>query len=169
MADTSSAAPHRAKPLTGRTVLLWLVTFFGLVLGANTVLIRAATSSFGGVETESAYKAGLSFSRDLAEAAAQDARGWRVDATVASGGAGQAVVTVTARDAAGAHLTGLASAVRFTHLSDRRRDASLVLSEVEPGLYRGEAAVGAGAWDLLLDLSRGGERLFRSKDRVSLR
>ena len=47
--------------LTGKHVLLCLLGFFGVVFAVNAVLVKAATSTFGGVETSSSYKAGLMF------------------------------------------------------------------------------------------------------------
>jgi len=43
------------RPLTGRTVLLCFIGFFGVVFTANFFLVRAAVTSFGGVETESSH------------------------------------------------------------------------------------------------------------------
>ena len=51
----------------------------------NAVLIRLAVSTFGGVETENAYQAGLNFSREIAAAEVQDALHWQVKATVSRG------------------------------------------------------------------------------------
>jgi len=68
--------------LTGRMVLVCLVLFFATVVGVNAVMIRAATSTFGGVETENAYQAGLAFNREHAAAMAQDGRNWNVTAAV---------------------------------------------------------------------------------------
>ena len=49
-------------------VLICLVAFFAVVAGVNAVMIRAAVSTFGGVETDSAYQAGLAFAREIAAA-----------------------------------------------------------------------------------------------------
>ena len=48
---------HRSGPreVTGRHVLLSLVSFFGVVFAINGALVRAAISTFGGVETASSY------------------------------------------------------------------------------------------------------------------
>ena len=54
--------------LTGRTVLVWFVAFFGVVFAVNAILVKAATSTFGGVETTSSYKAGQMFEREVARA-----------------------------------------------------------------------------------------------------
>ena len=45
-------------------------------------MIRAAISTFGGVETGSSYQAGLAFEREIAAARAQDALHWQVKANV---------------------------------------------------------------------------------------
>lgn len=45
----------KVRPLTGRTVLLCFIAFFGVVFTANFFLVRAALTTFGGVETESSY------------------------------------------------------------------------------------------------------------------
>ena len=53
------AAPRGQKPLTGRSVLFMLIAFFGLVIAVNIVMVRAAISTFGGVDTprrNSAYR-----------------------------------------------------------------------------------------------------------------
>jgi hypothetical protein len=65
---------------TGRMILLTLLAFFGVVFAVNGVLIHEALSTFGGVDTESAYQAGRMFEQDVAMAKAQDARQWHVDA-----------------------------------------------------------------------------------------
>jgi nitrogen fixation protein FixH len=42
-------------------VLAMLIGFFGLVIAVNLVMVRAALSTFGGVDTPSSYQAGLHF------------------------------------------------------------------------------------------------------------
>ena len=59
------------RPLTGRTVLLCLIAFFAVVSIVNGIMIRAAISTFGGLETGSAYQAGQAFTHDIEAASAQ--------------------------------------------------------------------------------------------------
>jgi nitrogen fixation protein FixH len=106
--DDGAALPRR---LTGRMVLLCLVGFFGVVFGVNGILVHEALSTFGGVDTDSAYQAGRKFEQDVAMAKAQDA----------------------------------------------------------PGRYHGSAEIPPGQWDLVIELSRQGDRLFRSRNRVVLK
>jgi len=54
----------------------------------------------------------------------------------------------------------------FARPTDRLLDRSAVVSEDAPGHFHGSAVLAAGQWDLVLELSRQGERLFRSKNRV---
>lgn len=165
----SDGGKGRGKEVTGRTVLVCLVAFFGVVAAANGVMIRAAVSTFGGLETESSYQAGLAFKREAAQARAQDALHWRVEATLAPLRDGTARVVIDAKDAAGRPLQGLQAAARLVHPADARDDRPIPLEETQTGEFRGAAAASAGQWDLVLDLSRGDVRLFRSKNRIGLK
>jgi nitrogen fixation protein FixH len=164
----SGRGPERRKEVTGRTVLVCFVAFFAVVAGVNAIMIRAAVSTFGGVETESSYKAGLAFSREVAAARAQDERRWDVRATVTPANDAQQV-EVTVRDASGRPLSGLAAIVRFHHPTDRRADVMQEVREIAPGRFTGSAVPAAGQWDLVIELLRGGERVFLSKSRVVIK
>jgi nitrogen fixation protein FixH len=153
--------------LTGRMVLAGLVAFFAVVVGVNGLMTYAAISTFGGVETESSYRAGLAFANEMASAHAQDARHWNVTAKAALNG-DMTVLEVTARDAAGRPVPNLAAAAQLVHPTDRRGDVIVPLADSGAGMFRGETAAAAGQWDLVIELSRAGERLFRSKNRVWL-
>jgi len=159
----------RAKEVTGRTVLVWLVAFFGIVGIVNVAMIRAAVSTYGGLETESSYQAGLAFARETADERAQDALGWRVDARLSPTRDGISTLIVAARDADGRPLAGLAATARLVHPADKRDDHAVVLRETRPGEFGGVATAAAGQWDLVIELARDGARVFRSKNRVRLR
>lgn len=163
MAMTSDQST-RGKPITGRTVLACFLGFFGIVFVANFFLVRAAVTSFGGVETASSYQAGLEFTRESAAAQAQDARHWQVAAHLAGG-----EFDVSARDAAGQPLTGLDIAVRLHHPTDRRLDQVIEPERTGAGQWHADTTPPPGQWDLVIELSRDGERLFRSSNRVVTR
>jgi nitrogen fixation protein FixH len=164
----SGRGAERRKEVTGRTVLVCFVAFFAVVAGVNAIMVRAAVTTFGGVETESSYKAGLAFSREVAAARAQDERRWEVRATVAPASDTHRF-EVTVRDAAGQPLSGLAAIVRFNHPTDRRADVMQEVREIAPGRFIGSAVPAAGQWDLVIELLRGGERVFLSKSRVVIK
>jgi nitrogen fixation protein FixH len=154
--------------VTGRMVFVGLAAFFAVVFGVNALMTYAAISTFGGVETDSSYRAGLAFASEMASAQAQDARHWTVTAKAALEG-DATVVEVTARDAAGRPVPNLAATAQLVHPTDRRADHVVPLSGYGTGFFRGTTAVAAGQWDLVIELSRDSERLFRSKNRVWLR
>lgn len=164
-------APAQKKPrvLTGRAVLLWLVGFFVVVFAVNAVLVRAAISTFGGVETLSSYKAGLQFEHEAGLAQRQDALHWQVSGKLTRDSAGAAQLDVTARDAAGAPLAGLTADARLAHPADDRLDHVIAVRPVAAGVFHGAAQAQPGQWELIIDLYRGDERVFRSRSRVTLR
>jgi nitrogen fixation protein FixH len=138
------------------------------VAAANAVLIRAAVSTFGGVETGNAYQAGLAFSKEIAAAQAQDALHWQVKASV-SADAAATLVEIVARDAAGRPVAGLEASARLVHPADKRSDHAVAMHETAPGRFRGRTEKLAGQWDLVFELARGETRVFRSRNRVFLR
>ena len=142
-----SATASDRRPLTGRAVLFMLLGFFGLVIAVNIVMVRAAISTFGGVDTPSSYQAGLAFKADEAAAAAQDSRGWTVNAKLAPASGGESVaIEVPTRPAgrsAEQYLT-----VRLAHPIDERRDVTVAMSEIAAGSYRGKVAAETGQWIL---------------------
>ncbi len=156
------------RPWTGRMVFLSLLGFFGVVFAVNGVMIREALSTFGGLETESSYQAGRMFEHEVAMARAQDARHWRVDAKLAPSVDG-ARLDIDARDAAGKPLTGMDATATFERPTDRRLDRDVAVTETTPGQFRGRAALEPGQWDIVIELSRHGERQFRSVNRVVLK
>jgi nitrogen fixation protein FixH len=157
----------RVRPLTGRAVLLCLIGFFAVILLANGILIRAAVTTFGGVETSSSYQAGLAFARETAAAHAQDELRWQVKAKVQPIG-GKTLIDIDARDSEGRPLAGLQATARLAHPTDRRADQAVALSESAPGRFRGVAYAIVGQWDVIIELSRDGQRRFRSRNRVVL-
>lgn len=155
--------------MTGRHVLLWLVAFFGIVFAVNGVLVQAAISTFGGVETLSSYKAGLQFEQEAGLVQRQDALHWQVSGTLTRDRAGAAVLDLTARDAQGRPLSGLTADARLAHPADDRLDHVMAVRPLAAGVFHGTAEARPGQWELIVDLYRGDRRVFRSRSHVSLR
>ena len=162
---------HTKKPreVTGRTVLIWFVGFFGLVFAVNGVMIKAASSTFGGVEVGSSYKAGLKFGKDVADAPAQDSLHWQVVGNVVRDRNGDAVLDLSARDRDGIALANVDARARLIHPADSRRDVVIDVHQVLAGVFRGAALAPAGQWELEIELDRAEERVFLSRSRVVLR
>jgi nitrogen fixation protein FixH len=163
-APAASRRPITCRPITGRLVLACLVGFFAVVFTANGILVRAALSSFGGVETESAYQAGLAFKHDEAEAAVQAARHWKVEVHLDA-----ASLDVRAAGPDGTPLAGLDLIARLHHPYDSRLDEEIPVRAVAPSAWRGAPDAVPGQWDLVVELYKGSERQFRSINRVMLK
>jgi nitrogen fixation protein FixH len=163
------SAPSKPHELTGKHVLLCLVGFFGVVFAVNAVMVKAATSTFGGIEVSSSYKAGLMFKQDVAAAEQQEALRWQVNGKLARNNTGQTVLDVSVRDATGAPVAGLTAQARLAHPAAARLDQVVTLNRTSPGQYRGEAQAQPGQWELIIDFYRDDTRMFHSQSRVSLR
>jgi len=160
---------RKPREVTGLTVLLWLVAFFGVVFVVNGIMVKAATSTFGGVETSSSYKAGQMFEQEVARAEKQDAQHWQVAGTLTRDKAGEAVLDITARDERGAPVTGLSAKARLAHPADERLDHVIALAGAGAGEFRGQTAAPAGQWELIVDLYRDDDRVFRSRSKIVLK
>jgi nitrogen fixation protein FixH len=160
------AQPHQ---ITGLMVLGFMIAFFAIIVGVNVFMAHAAISTFGGVDTASSYHAGQMFERDVAMAKAQDAQHWQVDAKLTRAADGTTLIDISARDGTGAPVSDLAASAQFARPTDRRLDRTVAVHQTGPGHFVGNADLAAGQWDLVIELSRQDERMFRSKNRVILK
>lgn len=159
----------RPRELTGRMVLVYLLAFFGVVFAVNFFMAHEAISTFGGVATESSYQAGLAFKAQEDAAHAQDARHWQVGGQITRAADGKVSLAINVADQAGAAPAHLVATARLVHPTDAQFDRSITLAEVSPGRFAGTTEAKDGQWDLVLELAKGSDRLFRSKNRVVLR
>jgi nitrogen fixation protein FixH len=157
---------HPPRVITGRAVLIYLIAFFGVIFAMNFVMIRVAISSFSGVETESSYKAGLTFKNDVAAAHAQDALRWSVEASIQHGETKGILITV--HDGKARPLSGLTAQATLAHPTDKRNDLAMDFVETSTGQFKSLTPLPEGRWDLVINLKRGDEVVFRSKSRISL-
>jgi nitrogen fixation protein FixH len=170
MPTTLATPVHRSRrPLSGWAVFAMVAGFFGAIIAVNAVMMYFAITTLGGVKTESAYRAGLAFSAERAVATAQDARHWRVEGVVRRVAADTVEVTVEPRDEAGQPVQGLDAMVSMQHPIDARYDRTETLGETGPGVYAGILPASESEWDVVIELSRDGIRLFRSENRISPR
>jgi nitrogen fixation protein FixH len=166
--DLMDAPRAGGRRWTGWTVLLSLLAFFGVIFAVNGVMVYEALSTLSGVDTDSAYQAGLQYEQEVAQAEKQDTRHWQIDAKLTPAAPGERL-DLSARDASGRPLGGMQAMVTFERPTDRRLDRNVVLVQDGTGRFHGNAAVEAGQWDLVIVLSRHGEQMFRSKNRVFLK
>ncbi|GGK49867.1 FixH family protein [Salinarimonas ramus] len=158
------------SPLTGRKVLMIMVAFFGVIFAMNVVLLKLAATTFRGLEVESAYRAGQEYNDVLAESAAQRARAWAVDVRVARRADGLVAAVFAVSDPDGAPVAGLSGSARLAAPADTALDVEGVLVETGAGAYEAifPEETDPGRWTLVTELSRDGDVLFRSRNRILL-
>ena len=165
---TTSIKPA-GRPITGRFVLIVVVSFFAVVIGVNVVMMRLAIATLPGTEVDSAYSASLAYQKDIQAARQQDGRNWKVDAHIERGRDGTARLGLEARAPDGQPLAGLSVFGRLERPTDRRADQTFEVSESGGGGYAGIArGVAPGQWDLVIEADRDGQRMFLSRNRVVL-
>jgi nitrogen fixation protein FixH len=157
------------RPITGRFVLIAVVSFFAIVIGVNLVMMRLAIATLPGTDVDSAYGASLAYQKEIQAAHQQDKRDWRVGAHVERQPDGIARLNVDAKAGDGLPLAGLSVVSRLERPTDRRADQTFEIRETGGGSYRGTAhGVAAGQWDLVIEADRDGKRLFLSRNRIVL-
>ncbi len=137
------AIESNARPFTGRKMLLSMLAFFGVIIVVNLGLLSFALDSDNGLVVKNSYVASQDYNRMMAKARAQEELGWRAAVTHRAG-----VVELRFTDGAGAPLTGLEIAGRLGRPVTDREDRPVAFREAGSGLYRTDAALGAGEWEL---------------------
>lgn len=169
MNDGTNSGEKPARVFTGRSMLLWLGCFFGVMFAANAVFVYFALTSWTGLEVDSSYKAGQQYQHEIDAAKVQTARGWDIGAQLERAGDGVAHLRINARDRNGAPLTGLPVIATLHRPTHRAEDRDVVLAEGEAGIYSGQVeALGAGQWDLVIEIDDKDGPAFRSRNRVFL-
>jgi nitrogen fixation protein FixH len=157
------------RPITGRFVLIVIVSFFLVVIGVNAVMMRLAIATLPGTDVDSAYGASLAYQKEIQAAHEQNARGWKVDAHVERRPNGDATLALHAKDAGGMPLTGLTISGHLERPTDRRADQPLNVAEKGEGKYQGATrGLAPGQWDLVIEATGDGKRLFLSHNRIVL-
>ena len=163
------AAPRRERRLTGRMVFACFVVFFGIIIAVNAVMLTLALDTMPGLTTDSSYRASQRFNSQLAAARERAARGWNVDARVERNATGAAAMTVSVREPEGAPVERIRVSARLMHPVHRVNDRVFEVARSGTGLYAGTTdGVIPGAHDLVIEIDRDGEVLYRSRNRIML-
>ncbi|MEO1114639.1 MAG: FixH family protein [Pseudomonadota bacterium] len=155
------------KAITGRTVLAWLICFFGVVFTANGIFLYLALGSFPGVVVDSSYEAGQAYNQEIAAAKAQAGLGWQVSSEIVRTSPDSAKLFVSAMDAQGTPLYGIAVTAVLRHPAQENEDVTAVLRADGGGRYVGDIdEVASGNWTLVLEIEQDGSRRFKSENRM---
>lgn len=129
--------------INGRHALLGFIAFFGVIFFANGIFLYYALATFGGGDTSDPYRKGLNYNETLAEAARQDAQGWRA-ALAYDRGAGR--LSLSLHDHAGRELAGLHVDATLGRPATDRQDVTVKLKEMLPGVYAAAVQLAPGQW-----------------------
>ena len=159
---------RQVRPITGRFVLISFVAFFGVIAAVNAVMMTLAIRTMPGLDVKNGYVASQAMNREIDEMRMQTERGWKADAIVRLKN-GLAPVSISLTDKTGSPVSGRAVTARLAHPALTRADHSGGLIERRPGFYAAELPdIQPGAWTLVLEASRNGERVFVSRNRIVL-
>ncbi len=146
-------------PSRGRWIPWVFVGLMLMVVVVNGGMAWVALSTFTGVTTPHAYDRGRTYNDVLAEAARQDALGWRGTVTLEGG-----VLRVRVADRAGAPVQGRLEGILQRPLT--REATALEFSPAGAGVWQAEASPPLpGQWEARLTL-HGREGAFDIRARV---
>ncbi len=161
---------RKTRRVTGRMVLFSLLGFFGVVASMNAAMIYVALDTFPGLEVDSSYKVSQRYNKEIANAKAQAALNWSVDATIARNGDGSAHIRVVAKDKTGAPVTGELVFVKLHRPAITKADQDILLSERSAGEYVANASdIDAGNWNVVVEIAERSDKtlpIFRSKNKI---
>ncbi|KZL18950.1 FixH [Pseudovibrio axinellae] len=161
---------RKPRQLTGRMVLYRLIAFFGVIAAMNAVMIYIALDTFPGLEVDSSYKVSQRYNKEIANAKAQAALNWNVDAAIERNGDGSAHIRVLAEDKTGAVITGESVTVKLHRPAITAADQDLILSERSAGEYVANLSnLGAGHWNVVVEIADPSDKsfpIFRSKNKI---
>jgi nitrogen fixation protein FixH len=131
------------KKFTGRKMLIWMLSFFGVIIAVNAVFITKALQSNSGVVTENPYEVGLSYNKILEKRSKQEALGWKGMTAVES----KSLLVYTLTDKSGKPITGAKVSVDMLRPVQKGYDFTLPLNDDGNGRYSAKLKVPvAGSW-----------------------
>jgi nitrogen fixation protein FixH len=141
-----------------------------LVVAVNATLVYFATQSWGGLVSNHAFQRGVAYNRLIAEAAAEEALGWKADVAYRPATDGKAAALVVAlRDADGKPMDGAAIAIEAQRPLEAQAPLAVELHYVGDGRYAASMdALRVGQWDIRLTVAADGHEAHYTR-RIVLR
>ncbi len=154
--------------ITGRTVLIGMIAFFGVIFAVNGVFLYFALGTFPGLTSDRAYIEGLDYNRTLADGERQASLGWKAETGIAVLAEGDEL-KVRILDADGRlvpYLNVTAEIVRPA-TSDGAQKLDLVASA--DGHVATLGRLEPGRWLVRILAARDGAQIYRVDDEVYVR
>ena len=139
------------KTLSGRTVLLWVIGFFAVIISVNVYFITISVTSFSGEDEQKPYLQGVEYNSTLQHRAEQAALGWDASMSARRLATGMVRVAVALRRPDESAHDPVTLEGELRHPSNENRDRIFAMTEIGPGLYQADLKdIGTGAWDMIV-------------------
>lgn len=160
----------RFGTLSGRGVLVFLLSSFAIVFAVNGFLIYNALSTFDGIEVPDAYQRGRAYNHVLEAMEVQKALGWRAEIEVDDKGRAHAArLAVKFTDRNGTPLHGLKILATFWRPVVGGVDQGKTMVETAPGRYEADFhLVYGGNWIARLAAEGPNGEKFAQEERLNI-
>lgn len=159
---------NKKKELTGRHVLIMLLSFFGIMLVVNGYFLYAAIDSFRGEDVKGSYRQGLEYNKTIDARIVQDLLGWTVRSNYIAQVDGKTRVIVKLTDAKNRPLENLSVSGKLRHPTDLAKDRVVEFAPVGSGRYVAQTPAVEGKYTLIAVAQREDE-IFRFKSDIFLK
>ena len=149
----------RVRPAAGGSWIPWIfVVGMLVVVAVNATLVYFAMHSWGGLVSDHAFERGIAYNRLIAEAAAEEALGWKADvAYQARAGGKDAALVVTLRSADGKPMNRAAITLEAQRPVEAQAPLAMALRYVGEGRYAAAAdELRLGQWDIRMSVANDG-------------
>lgn len=163
---SSSLSTKPVKKFTGKKALLWLVGFFLVVFIVNGLMAYFALGTWGGLETDDAYRKGIHYNEQIAAAEAQQKSGWKIKLShspaALQGDRIDVAVTRPDEDLPPARLTAhITRAVTNVH------DQEIILSKSADNIYTAPVTLPEpGQWTVTILVTRPEGPIYRHRQKI---
>jgi len=163
-------ATPEPKRITGKKVLLWMVAFFGVIIGANASLTYFALNTWPRLTTEDAYKKGLAYNQTLDAAARQSAMGWVSTVDIHPGTGTDKTIKINLTGAGDTPQSGLVVTATLERAVGTPGTQIITLTETAPGTYAGTFKSPAeGRWLTEVNAVGPNDANYRMKHQVMIK
>lgn len=156
----TAAAPRQ---FTGRHMLIWVVSFFAVIIAVNLTMAWFASATWSGLIVKNGYVASQNFNGELARARAQEALGWM--AAVSHDGEGIAIRFTGPK---GEPLYGLSVSGELRSPVTDKHDQRLTFNPGQNG-YVSAIRLMPGVWDLQVNATGKDEETYRKTFRFQVK
>ena len=157
-------ATERNRELTGRHVLIIMVSFFSVVIAVNLTMAFLARSSWTGFVVENIYVASQHFNEKAAEGRAQAALGWKSELGIAGG-----KVSYRLTDKVDNVVAAKRATASFRRPAYASEDQEVALVAQPDGSLAAPVELRDGMWIVEVHAEAGLQHPYRDTRRLTLR